>query len=311
MVRDRRAHVRRQRLLKVRFDWNGGTHVGVTTDLSLGGAFLNTTVYPPVGTELELVHVPDGSANEVTFRAQVRRVADPKSRNSVLPGVGVQWLEVVSDGTAGQLQWILKNIMETDLPVLRADDGTSRWVPGDWETGEDEGNNSGFFRDLRALEDVLPEPGPERDEDPVSGRRARRYVLGEATEVTVYVKGVPTVGYVRDVSLRGMYIESAGALPVVGEVAQVRYPLPDPVEIQYARLVCAVVRADDDDELRGFAVAIIRIHNMGSPGAFETHVAAVEAKRATERARNPEAHRPQRPRTTFNRGTALRRRRSR
>lgn len=314
---DRRAHVRQQRLLKLEFQWDGKSHTGVTTDVSIGGAFVNTSVYPAEGTVLDLVHRPDGSPHDVILRARIQRVADPSSRHSVLPGIGVEWLEVSTEASPGQLRWILQGIFRADLEVRRDADGHARWLPNGEPSTRRQTTQSQFFRDLKSLEDVLPEPtGP--DVTGQSGRRAQRRATESHVEVNVYVRGIPSVGWVQDVSMRGMWIESDQAdLPDVGEIAQIHYPLPCDENVHYARLVGAVVRTENDGAARGFAIAIIRVHDMGQDGAFQFYVTRQEAlreRRELERARQldtelharPEQHRRSSPdRSRFRRGTQL------
>ncbi|MFT7623708.1 MAG: hypothetical protein ACI9WU_002891 [Myxococcota bacterium] len=282
MASDRRTQLRRPRLLRVRFTWDGEEHVGITTDLSLGGAFINTTIYPESGEIIELIHVPEGSDCEIVFRSVVRRVADPRSRHSLLPGLGVSFDQVSTTASIGMLEHLLRKIFHETLTVFKDEDHRAVWVPGSNNTQPCLTVPSGFFADLKALEPVQPDPTRDRAEMGKTGRRAQRREPDPVPEVVYYVRGVPTTGQVQDVSLRGLFVECADELPAVGDVATIHYPLPDPGELEYARIVGAVVRHETEGAARGFGVAILRVHNMGYNATFEAHIAHLEARRARQ-----------------------------
>lgn len=293
MNHDRRQGARHPRLLRMTFDWEGDTYQAVTTDISAAGAFLNTIVYPTDGTVLELVHtVGDAS---VRFAAVVRRVVDPLSRISVVPGIGVSWMRIWTRGSAAGLTKELEGIFKQPVKVdaeSGPDGRVAVWTPGARSPISSAATRLADVRaDLRQLEDVRPpiegRTGPlPRVGTAVERRATPRAEIG--AEVTFYANRIPLAGRVRDLSLRGMWVVSSdGTLPQVGDVVTCRYPLPDADQLRWARLVGVVIRSLGG-RAPGFAVEIIRIDNLGQSHAFESYI-----DRQTALARGPASkHRP-------------------
>ena len=277
MTIDRRRHARRARLIRLAFEWAGRAEVAVTTDLSEGGAFLNTTVYPPLGAELSLRFQPPGGLPPLSIRVAVRRVVDPLSRVSVVPGIGVSIREVRMSADPVVLADAVRDLFAADVVVRTDPDGYAVWVPphqaGD--PSPDFARMSRVRADLRDLEDLRPQAADTTDR--AERRSAPRVACG--TDVTLYASRTPLAGRVRDISLRGMWIETAEQLPRVGDVVTCRYPMPTPQGPGWVRLVGVVVRAQGGRD-RGLAVEIVRRDDLGNPGGFEAHLRDLGAREA-------------------------------
>lgn len=273
---DRRRHMRVPRLLKLSFVWEGLPEIGVTTDISLGGAFINTTVFPPHGSLLEL-HLASDQGPDIVFEGIINRAIDPLSRISVVPGVGVRWRQATTTGTTAHLARVFSTVFDVDITTDTLPDGRSLWTPEYGANAHSTQRLSTVRQDLDAIESVRPDvnaSAPVNRYGKVEHRVTHRYDSG--AQVTFYVNRLPMNGVVRDISLRGLWVEGNGGIPRIGDVVTCRYPLPDQDGLRWARLVGVVVRAKAGDD-QGFAVEIIRIDNLGAEGAFEKHIDDLDA----------------------------------
>lgn len=268
MATDRRQHPRLPRLLKLFFDWDGLPTVAVTTDISVGGAFLNTTIYPAPDTRLTLRYRADGGL-DLRFHATVERAIDPLQRISVVPGIGVRWRSVQTDGSPDQLARVLAELFEAPVQV-RQENGASVWRP-QAALKSVRPRLDVFKQDIEALDEVRPKL-PDR---PAQGRERRQTDRYDArAKVTFFVNRRRLDGHVRDLSLRGLWVNCDGALPLAGDVVTCRYPVRKPSGLTWTKLVGVVVRTTEGAS-RGFAVEILRADDVDSPGAFEEHLSTL------------------------------------
>jgi len=266
---DRRRYERTQRLIRLRFDWGGGNHFGVTTDLSFGGAFINTGVYPPPGTVLDFVYDPTGQGQPIIFTAVVQRVVDPLSRISVVPGIGIRWLQAMTHGSAESLSRLLTSLFKQEVGLELTPDGRVIWRPehdDPADTPEFKRTRHAQVRDDLSKLDRIVAPVAEK---PLDRRSAPRFQT--STEVTVYVNRLPLNGRVRNISLRGLWVEAEGFLPRVGDVVTTRYPIEHKGEDRWVRLVGVVIRTRPAPD-SGFGLEIIRVDNLGVPALFEDYI---------------------------------------
>ena len=99
IVGDRRAAVRRPYVGKLHCYVEGVSRVAACRDISAGGALIDTTDDPPVGTRIAVVFSSQPGLEHPTYLlgVVVRRVP------GAVPGVGVTWEKAVSMGTPLQL----------------------------------------------------------------------------------------------------------------------------------------------------------------------------------------------------------------
>ncbi|MFT7624754.1 MAG: hypothetical protein ACI9WU_003944, partial [Myxococcota bacterium] len=282
MSGDRRRYVREPRFLRLVFKWREQEMVGITTNVSEGGAFLNVSDCPPEGSVVELLHEAVDDIPEILFAGIVQRVIDPLSRISVVPGVGVRWLQATSTEGAEKLRVALRSLLDVDTVQVTSDEnGRGVWRPirldlAD-EAGDAPNNLNRVKQDLQRIEGSRPEvprglgPLPRAGED----LERRGVVRAESgVEVTFYVNRAPVSGSVRNVSLRGMWVDCHGEIPATGEVLTCRYPVPSKTGIRWVRLVGVIVRRETGRK-PGFGVETISVDNLGIPRLFEEHVDAL------------------------------------
>lgn len=259
---DRRKHPRQARFLRLGFDWSSQRCLAVTTNVSTGGAFLNTAVLPPPGAQLDIAWAGGDGEPDVTFRGMVRRVVDPLSRISVVPGVGVAWLSARAPTSPHGLVRLLAPILG-EVEVV-ADGDEAVWYPAAPMVAAP---LCRIVKDLQRIDDLRPAVGETTEPCPPSQSQS-------GVEVVFYVSREPFSGRVRNLTRRGLWVDTEGPLPCVGDVTTGRYPIGGvEAPLTWARMVGVVVRAQHTGDTRGFAVEIISVDNSAG---FERHVAALE-----------------------------------
>lgn len=278
MGSDRRRHPRHPRLLRVVFDFDRRAEVGVTTDVSEGGAFINTVCFPAVGSRLDLTH-STGDGPDLVLHSVVIRVVDTLTRISVVPGVAVRWLGASTAGTAEHLRAMLRQVLDVTADVRISREGRALWfadVPDRSSPEADALRAASLRSDLARLEDVRPPLGPKAEGTGHERRVAERTPLG--IELLFYVNQIPLHGRVRDVSLRGLWVHASERMPHIGDLVTCRYPLPG--DAGPARLVGIVVRVEAGRN-PGFGVEILRIDHLG-PGEIEGDLVIPAVRDVTE-----------------------------
>ncbi len=116
MTGDRRREARHAVFLRGTVKWPGTSTEVVTTDVSLGGAFLATGgPLPKPGTRVVLVLEVDEDEPVVEMRGRVVRVCQKGSGGT--PGLGIQWLGAETTADPGFFRTFLTQLFRTPVEV--------------------------------------------------------------------------------------------------------------------------------------------------------------------------------------------------
>lgn len=249
---ERRRAVRYRRLLKVSFDFEGETHIGVTTDVSSSGMFVNALIHPPIGAILSFEHEPPGGDHTVVLRGEVTRRVDLRTQHSVIPGVGVRFLSI-STRLPAELRRFLYDLLGQRVDVELTESGRSEWLPCD-AAPTSTPSRAQVADPLEQLKQDLAAIGIPEEE-------ARPQVAGEhqscrvTVPVTFFSNRIRREGVVRTIDGRGLWIET-GSLPEPGDIVNCRYPVPAVDGPRWVLLIGVVLRVRA--EPAGFALELVR-----------------------------------------------------
>ena len=207
---DRRKYHRQSRLLRLRFKWEDHVEDAVTTDVSVGGAFVNTSVFPSEGTRMSLLYLPD-QGPKVAFGCVVTRVIDPLSRISVVPGIGVKWLGATTRGSNEYLESALKRLFGQPVAVTVSPNGQASWLASISTEAVAVRSQSAVVRTMQS------------DLEQIRGHQAVTEVLSAVPsdlnlEATFYVNRVPIVGKVSNLGRQRLRVQTYAPLPTIGDV---------------------------------------------------------------------------------------------
>lgn len=218
MAHDRRRHTRFPRLMKVSFEVDGVAGEGVTTDMSLGGAFINAPVGPDLGRRAKVRLV---ASFPVVFSGQVTRRLDLAQARSVLPGFAVVWEAAYAEVEPEALRRVLSELLNTPVRCRASREGGSVWVAGLQAPSRfDVERHAVLLGDLDRLYSGRPgsTPGVPADATLV---RAPGFATG--VEATCYVHREPYTGQVLDADLRSFTLACGRRLPDVGTAVVCQY----------------------------------------------------------------------------------------
>ena len=250
---DRRKYHRQSRLLRLRFKWEDHVEDAVTTDVSVGGAFVNTSVFPSEGTRMSLLYLPD-QGPKVAFGCVVTRVIDPLSRISVVPGIGVKWLGATTRGSTEYLESALTRLFGQPVAVTVSPNGQASWLASISTEAVAVRSQSAVVRTMQS------------DLEQIRGHQAVTEVLSAVPsdlnlEATFYVNRVPIVGKVSNLGRQRLRVQTYAPLPTIGDVTTCQLSYGYRGTGGTARIVCVVAAVHDGAE-PGFELELVRVKNL-------------------------------------------------
>lgn len=116
---DRRRHARRPKLMRFVLSWRRSEEKVFTTDVSLSGMFLRTTIAPPPGSEITIV-LPEARATDECLRvdARVVRIVRRGDPYNPLGGIGVEVRRIRSPRGSGPVNELLTTLLGAGAPQL-------------------------------------------------------------------------------------------------------------------------------------------------------------------------------------------------
>jgi hypothetical protein len=257
---ERRQAQRLPRLLELSFQWEGEQHTGMTVQLSMTGAFVNTTVFPKIGERMDLVFRAHPGHPDIIFEGRVVRVIDQYSGNSVVPGMALEWRRLRTAGPPGYLARVLSTLFEHDVLVGSGKSGAS-WTPGPVIASR----QADHQRDTDTLNTTISLPRALSEQ--FGERRKVPRVLCDV-KALLLLNRLPVSGRLKDISPRGLRIQCDADFLNNGDVVTGRFPIPSREGHRLIRVTGVIVRLADHPEPPGFAAEIIGVGSQEDADAL-------------------------------------------
>lgn len=282
MSGERRRHGRRVKLVKLVLEGPGGRTDVMTTDLSLGGAFVCTTVQPALETRVMLHQVPPDGAPTVTLHGVVRRHG-ARSISGIV-GFAVEWLGATSPCETEPLREALMYLFNQDLDVKRVPGRGSAWASPT----------------PRA---VAPAPPPRAEPPPPAVRTVmvapapraprslgadRRVPLDADVPVAVRFGKKTLATTVDEVGLRELWLQLREDVLPNGTSVVIDFQVPGVVG-PTAAAVSGTVTGRQDGLDAGVVVRVVRIENRPPAVTYERWVASLALKHGRATGKRPRA----------------------
>ncbi len=296
-LQDRRRARRVKRLISLSFEHAEKRVTCVSTDLSLSGAFVNTppNLHIPTGTRL-VIEYRDGHGNPIRIGATVTRMITRASRVSHLPGMAVEFSEIVSVLGREPLDNFLRML---DWPGQGMDGRFTRdhYVgTATWHTPQAQGGLKLIPRTARQIFEARLSNGHALPENPqtietllkklasdVERRRKCRYPLRIDVTYYPYEQHIPHLGTVMNISERGLFVQTSHELPQLGERVTLNFPVSNEPDVHTVKIRGKVRRhwEPDAESLPGFGIHFEVMDERGRTGIFRMFLRRLGGTRQT------------------------------
>ena len=281
---DRRSKRRHQRLIRLAYQAGDAEMTCVTTDISLVGAFVTTHDVLPAGYHVDFRY-SDEAGRPLVLRTRVVRVIAPSVRSNRMPGMALEFEQIVSPSGHAPLIAFLQSVLVADEGDLAEEKFTAN---------EDTSVVYHVVRTAIAIgtgaaarhvheerlnpERTVPEPnaageglrrtlatGKERRKNP-------RYPT--RVDVTWYVDEMPFSGAVLNIGLTSLFLHTDHELQAVGSHVVLHLPVGEAGDPARVTIEATVVRTwtPGAELLPGGALRFDRVDEHGLKGIFRRYI---------------------------------------
>ncbi len=276
---DRRRAPRRRKLLRLAFRYGKKDVNCVATDGNHFGLFLNSKVVPPVGYELDIDYIEERTGRRVILRSQVVRVVHQTLRASRIPGMAIEFRELLAPGGQEDMEWFLTEVLGsrpeelTMLQFIEGPDGTCDVRPPPRENATLEARHIHQERLKEGLHLPVEEEQPSK-KMPFSKERRRNPRFAVRVDVSFFVGDIPFLGSVLNISQSSLFMQTDHEIPNVGTNISLKYPLAEAPDPQYVRIDATVCRHwnPGTEALPGYAVHFDHVGELGRRGIFQMYL---------------------------------------
>jgi hypothetical protein len=274
---DRRRAPRRRKLLRLTYRYANKDVTCIATDINHLGLFVNSQVLPPVGLELDFTYVEERSGRTIILRTTVVRVVHQTLRASRIPGMALEFSEILAPAGQPDMEWFLQEVLTIrpadliQLEYIEGPDGTCGVRPPRLHTNA----RAVHEERLREGKHTLSEHKESSEMEKLHVRERRRNPRFPVhVDVSFFVGDIPFLGSVLNISQSSLFMQTDHEIPAVGTNISMKYPLAEAPDPQYVRIDATVCRHwnPSGEGLPGYAVHFDHVGELGRRGIFQMYL---------------------------------------